>query len=474
MDAKGIALDRSSRVPLHRQVEDGLRDAILGGRLKPGERILASRELQTHFGLSRNTIVTALSQLHAEGYLITIRGSGTYVADIDDLIREKPRAVDDDDAVDVPSAHALIQAAPFAANLQGNAPFRPGIPDLELFPLRLFKRCVSTDGVDTAVLDYPAPFGFFPLREQIAKRIHQTRGIACSPEQVMIVNGAQAAFTLIASIVVSAGDRVIVEEPGYPSARAAFAARGAHIVPVPVDDAGLAVDSLQQLQASALHVTPSHQYPTGAVLPIERRIALLNWAQSRRAWLIEDDYDSEFNYSGRVQPALHSLDGGKRTLYVGTFSKVLAPGLRTAYIVVPRSLVPLFAAGAALAGTQPPTVVQTALANFIGDGHLGRHVTRMRKVYDERRRFLTAELEKSLECRIVDSRTGLHFVAHLPSHIDDRELSARAAEAGLVIPALSSYFIGKPTLNGLVFGYAATPVAIAAKAVARLAQLTHV
>ncbi len=457
---------------MHRQIEIALRDAILSGRLKAGERLLASRELQRHFGVSRNTVVAALAQLQGEGYLVTIHGSGTFVAEVIDAPANTLLDQEEEEFAPI-ATQALFNGASFAANEGPALPFRPGIPALDLFPSALFKRSLSS-ALTNSVLDYPDAFGNISLREQISTRLQQTRGIACSHEQIAIVTGAQAAFDLIARVLVASGDHVIVEDPGYPNIRGIFAAQHVQVVPVPVDEFGLRVELLSRNAAQLVYVTPSHQYPTGAVLPLDRRLALLNWAAQHRAWIIEDDYDSEFNYTGRFQPALHSLDDGRRTLYVGTFSKVLAPGLRTAYIVLPKPLVKVFEAALTVNSASPPSVLQQALAVFIERGFLGRHVANMRKVYDERRRLLTDELSRRLHWSVVDSKTGLHFIARLPRDVDDASISAQAEREGIIVPALSKYFYGAASNSGLVFGYAATPFPAAKSAVTRLASMLSI
>ncbi len=474
MGNEGIVLDRNSRVPLQRQLETTLREAILSGRLEAGERILSSRELRTHLGLSRNTIVSALSQLHAEGYLVIVRGVGTFVAEtVHSRLKEsrsfQPRereAAPPDTAKRFLSSHAL------AGNLSAAVPFRPGIPALDLFPAAQFRRGFKPSEWTPRALDYPSAFGHERLREAIVKRLAQTRGIACNADHVLITSGAQAAFNLIARVLLKRNDDVIVEEPGYPNARAVFLAEQSRITAVPVDDDGIIVTSLAKSRAKLIHVTPSHQYPTGAVLSLERRFALLDWAARHDAWIIEDDYDSEFNYTGKPQPALHSLDGGQRVMYVGTFSKVLSPALRIAYVVVPRSLRAAFEAAQQVTGGHPSSIIQNALATFMENGHFGRHITKMRKIYDERRRFASSELARRAGSKIQvrDSRAGLQFIASLPKTIKDTELSLRAAERGIIVPALSNYFHGRPTLNGIVIGYAAIPTPITKQAVALLCE----
>lgn len=474
MRDRGIVVDRQSDVPLHRQLEDAIRDAILSGRLEPGERILSSRELRTHLGLSRNTIVTALGQLQAEGYLTFVRGVGAFVAEA--LHYRAPaanRAIEESAIVPTQAAGDFLSVYDLVSNMQGCVPFRPGIPALDLFPAAQFNRALNERDRVTSVLDYPSPLGDARLREAISRRLQQTRGVACTPDQVLITAGAQAAFTLIAHVLLKRGDTAILEEPGYPNIRAILHAHRVHTIAAPVDEAGIDVASFKRRRACAVHVTPSHQYPMGSVLSLERRFAILDWAQTTGAWIIEDDYDSEFTYSGKPQPALHGLDGGRRVVYVGTFSKVLAPGLRIGYIVMPHALRKVFAAAQQAIGGHPSAVVQSGLATFMESGHFARHIVRMRGIYDERRRFVGAEIGRALhaDARVRDSAAGLHFVVELPKSIDAAALSARAFERGIIVPSISAYFQDTPSINGIAVGYAAAPAAAAKTAVATLATL---
>ncbi len=392
MNRRAILVNRKSKIPLHRQLESSLRAAILAGSLAAGERILSSRELQTHLGVSRNTVLDALEQLHAEGYLVTVRGVGTFVASRIGQ-RSQPARNSGERAV-VPSefARRALSARELAANLQTTAPLRPGIPALDLFPSAQFRRSMVAAEWTPEIVDYGGPFGHAPLRAAIAGRLRQTRGIVCSPEDIMITSGAQAAFSMIVRILLNRNDRVIVEDPGYPSVRATILAHGANLFAAPVDNAGIEVRSFARRRAKLAYVSPSHQYPTGVVLSLDRRFALLDWAAKCEAWIVEDDYDSEFNYTHRPQPALQGLSEGSRVIYVGTFSKTLSPGLRIGYIVVPPILRAAFEAAQQVLGGAPDFIVQAALARFIEGGHLARHIAKMRKIYDERRRFVSAEL----------------------------------------------------------------------------------
>lgn len=473
MRDRGIVVDRNSSVPLHRQLENAIRDAILSGRLEPGERILSSRELRSHLGLSRNTIVTALGQLHAEGYLTFIRGVGAFVAEA--LHNRTPRVADaDSDVAGSPDvASAFLSVYDLVANLEGCIPFRPGIPALDLFPAAQFNRALSERERPTAVLDYPSPLGDRRLREAISSRLQQTRGVACTADQIVITAGAQAAFTLIAHVLLKRSDTAIVEEPGYPNIRAVFSAHGVRTIGAAVDDAGVDVSTFAKRRAAIVHLTPSHQYPTGAVLSLERRFAVLDWAEKHSAWIIEDDYDSEFTYESKPQPALHGLDGGRRVLYVGTFSKVLAPGLRVGYLVVPAALRTAFEAAQQVMGGHPGAITQRALGRFMESGQFARHIARMRNIYDERRIFASAAITRAFgtSVHVRDSAAGMHFCVEFPKTVDAAAFSARAFQRGVIVPPLSGYFQGTPALNGVTVGYAAAAPLAAKAAIATLATL---
>ncbi len=460
IDAHGILIDRTSKTPLHRQLEAALRNAILQGQLVPGERVLSSRELQIHLGLSRNSILNALQQLHAEGYLITRRRVGTFVSAHAQRLLTAPTAQAAAPIVPSDNAARFSSIGTLALNLQRTAPFRPGVPALNLFPTAQFRRGFAPSSWTPELLDYDGPFGYVPLRNVIAQRLKQTRGMSCSYDDVIITGGAQRAFSLIAQILLNKGDVAIVEDPCYPAIRAVLHAQRARIVGARVDDSGIMVSSFEKRRAKVAWVTPSHQYPTTAVMSLERRFALLRWATKNDAWIVEDDYDSEFNYTNRPQPALRALDGGNRVIYVGTFSKVLSPALRVAYVVVPMSLRAVFESAHQVTGGTPSTILQAALARFVEDGYLGRHIGKMRGIYDERRRFVAEEFSRIAGAmfRVVDSRAGLHFIAELPNSADDTGLTKRALAKGLVLPSVSSYYYENRPRKGVVVGYAATSV----------------
>jgi GntR family transcriptional regulator/MocR family aminotransferase len=446
---KASKVSFESDVPLHRQLMAIFRDAIVTGTLQPGERVPSSRELGAHFGISRNTALNALSQLQAEGYLVTVQGSGTFVADVP----AKTEVCDE--------RHASGESAAAAV------PFRPGAPDLNCFPAAAFKRGLSTLEWTPELLDDASSSINDRLSTAIAQRLQQTRGVVCSPDQILIVPSTLYAISLIGRTLLSAGDEIVMEDPGCPNIRSAFGAIGARIVPVPVDNEGIEVDSFVHRRSALAYVTPSHQYPTGAPLSQERRFALLEWASQHGGWIVENDYYAEFNYARRPQPSLQGLDEGRHVLYVGSFSKALSRSIRIAYVIAPRALcAALKAAHQATAGYASP-ILQAAVAAFMERGHFARHVARMRSIYDERRRFLSSTLCNA-GFQVCDWGAGLHFTADIPNQLPDYEVSERALEQGIDVPPLSRYFHGPSTMNGLVFGFAASPIPTAKIAVKSL------
>jgi GntR family transcriptional regulator / MocR family aminotransferase len=315
--------------------------------------------------------------------------------------------------------------------------------------------------------------GFAPLRDAIARRVAQTRGATCRADHVFVTNGAQAAFGLIASALLSKGDAVIVEDPGYPNARAAFEARGMRVLSAGVDESGIDVEQFFRRRARLVYVTPSHQLPTGVPLSLDRRLKLLDWAERRDAWILEDDYDSEFHYSARPLPSLYALSERQRVVYVGTFSKVLSPALRVGYVIVPPALRDVFSACHAVSAGVPSTLLQAALADFMETGHFARHIRKMRTLYDERRRHIGAQLVKSGLFSIADSGSGLHFIADLVPAVRDHLLSSELEKVNVMAPALSSFYFERPARNGLVLGYAATPVSRSRSALSTLVSVTR-
>lgn len=462
------ALERGSRVPLHRQLYSGLRRDILTGRLAGGTRLPSTRELAESLGVSRNTVMNAFRQLLAEGYLEGRAGSGTYVTGSlpEELLQA--RAVD---GLKSDTKHTerrlsrrgnLLAETPTTVIRDRSWPraFRPGLPALDEFPLKTWQSLVrEVCRKPRGMLGYGEPAGYRPLREEISAYLKAARAVRCSWEQVIVVSGSQQALDLTARLLLDPGDKVWVEDPGYAGARGALTGAGAIPVPVPVDEEGLNVATgiAKGDDARLACVTPSHQYPLGATMSLSRRLSLLEWAERRDAWVIEDDYDSEYRYEGRPLEALQGLDTGGRVIYAGTFSKVLFPSLRLGYLVVPPDLVAAFTAARELADRHSPLIEQAVLARFISDGHFAGHVRRMRKLYAERQAALVEAADRELP-GLLDVRpaeAGLHLVGRLPESVDDLKASRFAHSEGVEAPAVSLYGIEPQPKKGLLLGYAA-------------------
>lgn len=454
-----LSLDRDSPQPLHAQLTEALRALILTGRAHPGTRLPASRQLAQDLSVSRQTTLTALDQLIAEGYLETRIGAGTFVA------RDLPH-------LSPPAAPRATGPAPRGSTPV--VPFHPGLPDMALFPHAAWARHLDRAWrqPDPALLALPDPLGWPPLRAAIAAHLSAWRGIACGSGQVVITSGAAETFDLLARAAFHPGETVMTEEPGYAPMRAALGRAGLITRPVPVDADGalLPADSA----ARGAVVTPSRHYPLGVTMPLPRRLALLDWARRREAWVIEDDYDSEFRYSGAPLPALASLEA-RRTIYVGSFSKLLSPTLRLGYVVVPPAL--LDPIRAALAGTGPRAslVPQPALARFMESGEFAAHLRRMRRIYGQRQAVLRAALERHLPGRLIASPdpSGMHLVCGIGpdlSPLADTDIAARAAAAGVTVRPLSAYWQGGCGPQGLILGYAGFDAEALEAAVLRLAR----
>ena len=454
-----VLLDAHSGAPLFRQLYDGLRHAIVAGRLRPGARLPASRTLGADLGLSRNTVDQAYDQLHAEGYLDRHPRRGTFVSRTppDQVLQAvAPSSVVRPRLYAGPSAsprrmlssrgRAIADIAlPVGVNTNTlPRPFRPGVPALDAFPIQLWARLSARHWrrASRRHLAYGHSAGYQPLREAIAQHVAAARGVRCTPEQVIIVGGSQQALALSTRLLLECGDAVWMEEPGYVGARAAFIASEANVIAVPVDDQGLDVEAGERLAPTArmAFVTPSHQHPLGIVMSVPRRMALLDWARRADAWILEDDYDSEIRYHGRPLPAMQGLDDDGRVIYLGTFSKTVFPALRLGYVIVPPSLVEAFSTARLIVDRHSSVVEQAVLADFIAEGHYARHVRRMRALYAERQEALLdalAPFGDSID--VPPTRSGLNVLAWLPPGVDDRRVAAAAAAIGIEAPPLSPF-----------------------------------
>lgn len=491
-----LAIDLAGRGDRATRIYDAIRAAILDGRLITGERLPPTRELAARLGVSRATVTVAYESLAAEGFVEGRVGAGTVV--VAGAVGSggaasgggvRPRAAWDRWGSGSGSGSASGLVTPFE-----RGPARPvgpvapggsvapaprfdlsvGTPDPALFPLPAWRREVlrALDLAAAGTGGYGDPSGHAALREAVARHIAVSRGVRATPETVVITSGAQQAMALLAQVLVDAGDAVVVEEPGYPPAREAFAAGGAAVVPVPVDAEGLRVDELPAIARVAI-VTPSHQFPTGATLGLARRTALLAWAEAQDVVIVEDDYDSEFRFGPRPLEPLQALDPGGRVVYVGSFSKTMAPWLRLGYVVAPPTLVPALRAARRLADWHGELSTQLAMASFMASGRLAWHLRRARKVYAARHARLVAAVERELGAwvELVPSSAGLHVCALVRDGVDV-DLAAvvgRAAAAGVRAETLARYRVGEGR-DGLVLGFGRLPAERIEAAVGLLAE----
>ncbi|MBC7929502.1 MAG: PLP-dependent aminotransferase family protein [Rubrivivax sp.] len=481
-----LTLDDANGQPLYRQLCEELRRSILTGRLQPGQRVPSTRALARTLGISRATTALSYEELISEGYLEAARGSGTFVCRLlpDALLRAAP--------VEAGKGYAS-KAAPrlsaFGAGLtaavQPKPPGAKGVisfarhrPDYTRLPLRQWNRLLARHArsAPRAVFDdVYNPLGHRPLRESIARYLTRARAARCDPEQVIICAGSQQAIDLTSRVLVDRGDTVALEDPCYVGARQIFQAQGAKLLPVPVDDSGMVVawlDCRAGSEAKLVYVTPSHQYPKGTLLSLPRRLELLAWAARNDAFIIEDDYDSEYRYCGRPVPALQGLDRGGRVIYAGTFSKVLFPALRIGYLIAPPSLVEVLGRAKMLADRQSPMLEQYVLADFIEEGHLERHVRRMRTLYGNRRRALVSALTKYFDGRVevTGQSAGMHLLARLRTGLDDEEVVARARAANVEVMSAREFYLRAAPSDEFIFSFPTLSERQIAEGIRRLAK----
>ena len=474
VDLSGIRLDPAQG--LARQLYQALRERILDGRLAGGARLPASRDLAQLLGIARNTVTRAFDQLYAEGYVEGRVGAGTYVAELSAVV--PPQLVC---ASAAPPSQALqrLQLHHLAGPLAG-APraFRVGVPAFDLFPFETWARLSARfwRKPSAARLGYGDPAGDAQLRALIAAYLRHSRGLHCDPAQIVVTCGAQQAISLCAQLLVEAGDRVAIENPGYRAAGHAFALAGARLQGIPVDAEGLDTAALERAGRCRLaYVTPSHQYPTGVTLSLARRLELLDWAERQDAWIVEDDYDGEYRYSGTPLAPLAALDRRGRVLYVGTFCKIAFPALRLGYLLLPPGLTEAFARRRALDMRHSDIGSQAVMAEFIAAGHFQRHIRRMRSAARSRRDALLAGWPQAVPgCAPLPSvEAGLHLCVRVDSLARERQLIARAAAVGVELTGLSDYWLAdseepQERRAGLVLGFAAVPEAQIAEALAAL------
>ena len=455
---------------MYRQLYDWFRRAIIAGQLRPGQRVPSTRSLAAELNVSRIPVLNAYEQLLAEGYLETFVGAGTCVAssipdDTLSLKDGKARKGGEGVALKLGSRRmsrrgVAMTQLPTQSWLNIVGAFRASLPALDHFPIGIWSKLVARHARRPArgIMAYGGAMGYLPLRAAIAEYLGAVRAVRCEASQIMVTTGSQQGLQLSAQVLLDPNDRVWIEEPGYPSARQAFIAAGAHLIPVPVDEEGMKVAEMIRRghNARAVYITPSHQYPMGMTMSATRRMLLLNWAVRTGAWIIEDDYDSEYRFGSRPIASLQGLDTDARVIYVGTFSKVMFPALRVGYLVVPRDLVPAFSAARDAADVFSATLYQAVLTDFIREGHFARHIRRMRMLYMERRRALVKAIRAEMGdlLAVTGGEAGMHLTALLPPGTNDVAVSKRAAQKGISATPLSTCYLRPPARVGLILGYA--------------------
>jgi len=475
-------LDRDSATPVFRQIYAQVRAAVLARTLGPGTRLPSSRALAVELGAARASVVAAAyEQLLAEGYVFGRTGSGTYVStDVPEAVvaaaRRRNRATLRGRPAAPASARAFAEFAPSTAQTD-QRPFNTGRTLVDARTIEVWRklthRAVRTLGPQN--LGYTDPRGLTELRRSIAEYLQAARGVRADPEQIVVTAGTQQAIDIAIRVLLTPGDRVWVEDPGYFLTRRQLTLANAVLQPIPVDAEGLRVDVgiATAPRARAAFVTPSHQFPTGVVLSMARRLALIAWARKAGAFIVEDDYASEFRYSGRPLAALQGLDEGERVIYVGTLNKALFPGLRVGYAVVPEALLQAYVAARYLIDRQPPSLFQAVVAEFMREGYFAAHIRRMRLMYREQRDALAQALARHAggNVRIDLPDQGMHLVAHVRAGVSDLDVEAAAKERGIVVRAMSRFYLAAPRRCALMLGFSGFPPQVIKPAAARLAAV---
>lgn len=480
--------DKNSAAPLHRQIYEAICRAILGGDLRPRTRLPSTRRLAEQLGVSRMTVVNAYEQLLAEGYVEGRTGAGTFVAAElpEEMLRVGEVRPPGRKGAGAPRRDALSRRGRWLASTSlaalrmqadgSHYAFQNGLPAVEEFPFKVWAQLASRRlrSPPRELLRGGDPAGYLPLREAVAAHLRSARAVNCDAGQVVIVSGSQQAFDLAARIFVAPGTAAWVEDPCYLGARNALLSAGADLVPVRVDGEGLNLsDGLKRHRGARLvYVTPSHQFPLGVTMSLARRLALLEWASRSGAFVIEDDYNSEYRYAGRPIASLQGLDRDGRVIYVGTFSKTIFPSLRLGCVVAPKDLTGAFVAARALADRHSPSLDQAILADFINEGHFARHMRRMRSLYAERQQVLVEAARRDLKglLEVEPAEAGMHLVGWLPEGVSDVGASESAARRGVDVSPLSAYSVRPLPRGGLVLGYTSANARQIRDGVRRLAR----
>ncbi|CNI79413.1 GntR family transcriptional regulator [Yersinia rohdei] len=463
-----------------------IKELILNGQLKAGRKLPSSRTLSEMMSISRNSILSGLERLSDEGYLITKKGSGTYVTSTipDEVIQIKSispyKNISNENGATNINPHMKVMkkiwdmTSPYSGN---NMKFNIGIGCIDLFPHELWGRLLGRVWRQFRHQDWNLnePLGYKPLRVAISEYVRTTRGLNCTDEQILIVNGTQQAINLAAQVLLQKGDEVWLDEPGYDGALGAFTAMGAKICPVISDENGMDISYAIKHwpHAKMIFTSPSHQFPLGGTLSLSRRIALLDWASENKMWIFEDDYNSEFRYKAQPIQALQGLDKQQRVIYAGSFSKMMFPGFHLGFLVIPESLVESFKIAKYYADTRTSYLEQTILATFIAEGHYARHVRRVRKACHERQQVMIEAIQIYLPEIILaePSDSGIHIVCWLSEKIQESFIIEQCRKAGLGAQPLSRYCQIKPTNGAILLGFAAHSPLEIVEGIKKLAQI---
>lgn len=460
-----IAIDANKCEPLYRQIYGWFRDAILSGQLSRGQSVPSTRSLALHLEVSRAPVLAAFEMLLAEGYLESRIGSGTRVStSLPERGGTRPVACGDGRS----HLSRIVRSPPVSRKWNRDDPwwrctgaFRVGMSDTRHFPVKVWSSLVARHARRSAPRTTDC-MGYWPLRVALCDYLRAARSVRCTPEQVMVVAGTQQGLQVAARMLLEAGDEVWVEEPGCWGAANVLRSTGATLVPVPVDEEGLEVgEGMRRSPAGrAVYLAPAHQFPMGCTMSTGRRRALLDWAAHNDAWILEDDYDSEFRYEGRPSPSLQSLDTADRVIYTGTFGKVVAAAERIAYMVIPPGLVAASRSVRQAIDLPVPTLVQQALADFMESGHFARHICRLKEIHADQRQTLVASLREftGADITVVGTEAGLHLVGLLPPGVDDVNVGLRLADAGVSAVPLSTCYLGQAIESGLILGYGCVDV----------------
>lgn len=465
--------ETDASLPFYLQIYEKIRNEILSGEFKAGMRLPSTRALAKQLGVSRMTVVNAYDQLLAEGYLEGKKGAGTFIAA--KIPEYFFKAKDVEKAKDLSQSRGRkINFSPYGAKLHENSrrilgayqknkfsAFEIGVPALDKFPFEIWQKIAARvhNGVRKEFYGYTDFAGYEPLQTAIAEHLRSVRNVKCTPAQIIITNGAQQTFDLIAKVFLERGDKVLIEDPCYFGVKLALGVYGVEMIPARVDAEGIEIENIErQPSVSFVYVTPSHQFPLGVTMSLARRLALLEKAAERDLWIIEDDYDSEFRYGGKPVTSLQGLDKNGRVLYVGTFSKTVFPGLRLGCLVVPEDLIGVFSAARAVSDGHSSVVDQAILAEFIAEGHFAKHLHRMRKIYQKRQEILVSEVKRELAglMEIEPNNAGMHLIGWLPEKADDISISKKLAAVGIRNMPVSLYAMMKMPRGGIMLGYTAT------------------